>query len=437
MDFLKGRIRPMYLQLLMASVGSAVVSSVFGMVDAMMVGRYHGPSGTAALAVFNPVWTIVYSLGILSGIGGSVLYANWRGQGKTKEANGCFTASVLMSLMLSALAMGCMAAFGEPLLRFFGADDELLALAMQYLKPIWFAIPCCVFSNVQSAFLRNDGHAGLAMGAVLFGGVFNLFGDIFFVFTLDMGIAGAGLATAAGLYASNLLMLLHYVSRRNTLRLVRPRQIGACMVRIAGNGFATAIADLSMGVISVLFNRQIMKHLGADALAVYGIITQVAAFVQCCAYGAGQAAQPIISQSHGAGQTDRIRTCLRYGLITCAAFGLFWMLASVLAPNVFVQLFMTPTEAVLAIAPEIIRAYGLSFLLLPFNIFATYYFQAVMRPQLSMAVSFGRGVVISGALILLLPLLAGGSSIWYAMLITESLVLLFSLGQMARIQRAR
>jgi Na+-driven multidrug efflux pump len=151
----------------------------------------------------------------------------------------------------------------------------------------------------------------------------------------------------------------------------------------------------------------------------------VTAFAQCLAYGAGQAAQPIISQNYGAGQTGRIKECMGYGLYTCAAMGIFWVGIMLLMPNTLLCFFMEPTAAVAAMAPGIFRAYGISYLLLPFNIFATYYFQAMMQPNTSMIASLARGVVISGGLILLIPTVAGADCIWYAMLITEILVALY------------
>lgn len=167
-----------------------------------------------------------------------------------------------------------------------------------------------------------------------------MFGDYFFVFTLDMGILGAGLATAIGLYASNLLMLSHFFGKKNTLRFVKPTSVFLKIRNITVTGFSTAISDLAMGIIGILFNRQIMKYLGTDALAVYGILAQITPFAQCLAYGAGQAAQPIISQNLGAGQHDRIKECLKYGLYTCAGMGIFWTTVTQLAPNLFVNFFM-------------------------------------------------------------------------------------------------
>ena len=432
MDLLKSKIKPMYFKYLVASSGSAMVASVFGMVDAMMVGKYHGPSGNAALAVFSPLWSIMFSLGLLAGIGASVLFGTARGRKDEEEALSYFTLSVIFGVILSVLAVLGIGLFQDPLFRFFGADDELLKLAKLYLKPVLFAVPSCVFNNILAAFLRNDGNPGLATKAVIFGGIFNAFGDYFLVFTLDLGILGAGMATSIGQCLTVAAMLLHFAGKKNTLRFVRPRHALRKIKNISINGFSTAISDLAIGIICILFNRQIMKYLGTDALAVYGILTQVTAFSQCIAYGSGQAAQPIISQNYGAGQYPRIRECVKYGIYTSAAMGIFWAGLLLLAPNLIVNIFMKPTAAVLEIAPAILRAYGSSFLLLPFNIFATYYFQAIMKASLSVAVSLARGAVVSGILIMLLPLIAGANSIWYAMLITEVLVAAYCAWRMAK-----
>ena len=432
MDILKGKIRPMFYKYLVAASGSALVASIFGIVDAMMVGKYHGPAGTAALAVFNPLWSIIFCLGLLAGIGGSVLFAKCRGAGDEETAQQYFTLSIAYGLALSAVATVAIGVFQDPLFRLFGADDELLHLAKQYLKPILFAIPCCVFSNILSAYLRNDNAPTLATVAVIVGGVFNCFGDYYCVFVLDMGIYGAGLATAIGQFIGIVIMLLHFLRKKNTLRFVRPAKALQKLKSISITGFSTAISDLAMGIIGVLFNRQIMAYLGGDALAVYGIITQITAFAQCLAYGTGQAAQPIISQNYGAGQYARIRECLRYGLYTSAAMGIFWVGVMLAFPNAIMGFFMTPTPSVAAIAPGILRVYGLSYALLPFNLFATYYFQALMKASLSVISSVARGAVISGAMILLLPQLLGAGSIWYAMLITEALVAAYSAYYMLR-----
>lgn len=174
--------------------------------------------------------------------------------------------------------------------------------------------PLFLFNQMLAAFLRNDGDPGRATAAVLAGGIFNVLGDYFFVFTCDMGIFGAGLATAIGSGISFLVMLTHFCSRKNTLRLVKPEALGRKLRDISVTGFSTFFIDVAMGILTVL----------------------------------------------------------------------------------------------------------------PFNIFSTYYFQAFMKPRAAFVVSVARGLVISGVLILLLPVLAGAEALWLAMPITEVLVMVYA-----------
>lgn len=235
-----------------------------------------------------------------------------------------------------------------------------------------------------------------------------------------MGVFGAGLATAIGSGITFTVMLSHFFSRRCTLRPVRFRNAGTKLRQILTTGFSTFFLDIAMGILTMLFNRQILQGLGTDALAVYGVIVNVSTMVQCCAYSVGQAAQPILSACFGAGKWGRIRAPLKYALMAAAFFSAVWTLLVFLFPNGFIRIFMSPTGDILRIAPAILRGYGVSFLLLPLNIFSTYYFQSLMKPRASFSVSVLRGLVLSGALIYALPALLGPGAVWFAMPVTEA-----------------
>lgn len=197
MDFLSGKIKTIYFKYLSAAFGSALITSIYSIVDMAMVGQYHGPEGSAALAVVAPVWNIIYSFGLLMGIGGSVLFSMIRGKGErdVKRSNEYFTASVTVigSVVLAVVIWMIIIFFDKELLLIFGAQDNTLTLAREYVLPIKFAIPFFLFNQMLAAYLRNDKNPALATGAVLAGGIFNIFGDYFFVFTCDMGAFGAGL----------------------------------------------------------------------------------------------------------------------------------------------------------------------------------------------------------------------------------------------------
>ena len=150
MDILTGKIRTVYFKYLAAAFGSTLISSIYGIVDMAMVGQYHGPNGSAALSVFAPLWNIIYSLGLLTGIGGSVLFSAARGRvGSNREkSNEYFTVSLLWGIILAAIIWVVILFLNKPLLLFFGADETLLPLAQKYLLPIKFTVPVFVFNQL-------------------------------------------------------------------------------------------------------------------------------------------------------------------------------------------------------------------------------------------------------------------------------------------------
>lgn len=426
MDLIKDNVKTLYIRFLTAAFGSALATSIYGLVDMAMVGQYHGPEGSAAMAVVAPIWNIIYSLGLLTGIGGSVLFSVQRGKHISSESNDdYFSSAVILSIACSLFCLLGLWIFEEPLLRLFGADASLLLLSKRYLTTVKFTVPSFLFVQMLAAFLRNDSVPDLATKAVIIGGCFNIFGDYFFVFTLDMGILGAGLATSLGSLISLLVMCSHFFSKKCTLTFTLRLSHLTLWGSIIKTGFSAFFVDIAMGILTMLFNQQIMHYLGTSALAVYGVLVNISTFVQCCAYGVGQASQPILSQNFGAKQYDRIRLLLRYNLLSLLILGIFWTVSIMTVPNMFIRIFMVPTKEVLTIAPFIMRCYGSSFFFLLVNVYATYYFPSLLQPQTAMVISVSRGLVISGGLILCLPLLLGPNALWLAMLITETIVLLY------------
>ena len=395
MDLLTGNVRRLYFKFLSAAFGSALISSIYGMVDMAMVGQYQGPDGAAALAVVAPVWNIIYSLGLLTGIGGSVLFSARRGGGQSdNEANEYFTAAVIGSGMLGLLAWAWILLFEREVLLFFGADETLLPLAQSYLKPVSCVFPVFLLSQLVSSFLRNDNRPGLATAAVLTGGIFQR------LRRLVLRVRAGPWRIRRGPCHSDRRSRVH--ARHVLALLSKNAHCGSSRCKIFSKArrdccyrLSSFFVDVAMGILTVLFNRQIMKYLGSDALAVYATVINISTFVQCCAYSVGQAAQPILSTNYGAGNAARIRKTLYLALGTSMAFAAFWtgLVSSRRALHPHLH---APDSRNSAIAPSIIRRYSVSFILLPVNIFSTYYFQSILRPKDSFIVSIARGLVVSG-----------------------------------------
>lgn len=419
LDLLRDSIGKLYARYLATCFGGALILCVYSLVDMIAVGQYEGPDGTAALTTVLPIWTTIFSLGLLFGIGGSVLMSTARGAGDKERGDQIFTVSSICIGVLSLVAWILVLFFDRPLLMLFGARGNFLELGLDYIFWIKLVLPLFILAQFLAAFIRNDHAPGLATAAVIAGGAFNIFGDIFFVFVCDMGVSGAGLATALGEVITAGILFTHFLTKKCALRFVKPTHFFSKTRSIIASGIPTFLVDFASGVLITLFNNQIMLYAGADALAVFGVASNVAALVQACGSGVGQAAQPLLSINYGAKAGKRVTQTLVLGIATVAALGILLTTLTLLFPTPLVLLFMDATPAVLEIAPHILRIYFLSFLLLTFNVFSAYYFQAITKTGCSLTISIVRGIALSGVLIYLLPLLFGAEMLWWIMPITE------------------
>lgn len=411
----------------MASLASAAVMSVYSFVDTIAVGQSEGPVGAAAMAVITPLYGVLVFLGILCGVGGSVLYGNARGEGKTEKANALFTAATGLMAALTILVWIGFAVFHEPVFTFFGADAELMPKVMEYARwLIWF-LPVFIAPTFISSFIRNDGNPGLAMAAVITGGSINIFGDWFFVFPLGMGMTGAALATVIGTTAQVLIMCSHFFTRKCTLRFVKPNHVKPAIRQTLSIGFGASVLDLGTVILAIIMNNQIMRYGDTNALAIYGVVATITSLFQALFCGVGQAIQPIVSANCGAMRQDRIKQIWKLSFRTVVIMGIIFTGIGELFPEQITHLFMDATPEVIAAAPSIIRPFFFIFLFLGITVLSTYHLQSIMHGTVSMIVALLRSVVISGLLLFILPLWFDIFGVWVAMPISELIVAIVAL----------
>lgn len=184
-------------------------------------------------------------------------------------------------------------------------------------------------------------------------------------------------------------------------------------------GFSSFICSLEVGFMIVLFNNQIMRWLGSDELAVYGVASNLFTLVQTFSYGIGNGAQPIVAENLGARQWGRIRETRNLGCITAAVIGGAAVSVSLLFPSKIIGFFMNPSNEAAAAAPSILRKYFLCLLFVPFNVFATYYLQSVKQIKKSVTLSILRCFLLSGLFVSIFPVIFGADSIWFVMVSAE------------------
>ncbi|MHB9292392.1 MATE family efflux transporter [Hollandina sp. SP2] len=426
-DTITGNIRKMYLHYLFAGLGSSIITSIYGTVDMVVSGQYEGPVASAALSVVTPMWSLFMSIGLLIGIGGAILMGVLRGKGNETQSNEFFTVSLFSGIIISAAVSGFFLFFREDFLRFCGADAEVLPYALAYAKWLTVAIPFFVMAIILSAFIRNDGAPFLAMLSVICGGALNIFGDIFFVFTCNMGIEGAGLATTLGQAAALLILCSHFLGKKCNLRIVKPTKIITKILQIVSMGFSPFIVDLSYGFVIFIFNNQIMRYSDSTHLAIFGTIVNITILFQSLFYGVGQAIQPIVSSNFGVRNFERVSSVLKYVLVTAMIMGVLFFSLVISFPDTVLRMSMDASAEILTLGPGIVRTFSCAYLLMGINIVTSYYLQALQQSAHALIISLLRGFVIYLILVILLPAIAGFNAIWLTLPLTELLTLLFAL----------
>lgn len=417
--------KQIYLKYLIASIASAVIVSIYCTVDSICVGQYCGEVGSAAIAAAMPCFTIMYSFGILYGVGGGTLLSSFKAKGDEKQGNRFFTLSLILTGITAIIIWIIFILLKEKMLIFFGAKDEnVLDAALNYLTSIMYMLPIFVFINTISAFVRNDNDPTLATIASVVGGIVNIIGDIFLVFDFGagLGIVGAGLATTIGQTVTVLVLLTHFFKKCNSLKLELPKNIIKNSCLVYKTGVSAFLLDMCMGVVVIIFNNQINKYTNNNPsyLAVYGIICNTFTLVQSFAYAVGQANQPLLSKSYGIKSKEDIIEFHKYGLITSLIIGIIWFLLFMIIPKQLIMLFIDTKDStqVLEIGPKLIRQYYCITPIIVLNVYATYYFQSILKPRLSLIISLVRGFIVPVILLFIAPLISF-NLIWFVIPIAE------------------
>lgn len=419
-NLLEDPVRKVFADYLVPSVSATLVTSIYILADTMMIGRGIGPSGIAALNILLPLYSAFFGFGMMCGIGGSVLFGFSRGRGKEGEARGYFTTGLIMALLFAILSSILCNIFFEPLLLVLGTTPGMKAYAVAYGRVLVCAAPVFVLSSFLQAFVRNDGAPKLAMAGVMSGGVTNVILDYVYIFLMDWGMGGAMLATTTGTTLTVLILSTHFFSKENHLKLAKNVSLKRAG-EILGNGLSSFILEISGGFVMLLFNRQLLAYVGDIGVVVYGIVSNVSLVVTSVSNGIAQSVQPLLSANYGAGKRERVRQGRNLGICVSLAAGAAFTASGFLFPTQLAYLFLEPTEEILAMAVPAIHLYFLSFVAGEWNIMCGTYFQAVVKPKMSLTITLLRGIILNSVLVFLLPAVLGVNGIWLAVTVSEFL----------------
>lgn len=431
-NLLTESVSKIFFRYLIPAILANMVTSIYILADTIIIGKGIDTLAMAALNIILPLFNIFFGVGLLFGVGGSVLMSIARGRGDEQLGKCYFTLSVILNAITCLILTVLLWIFMEPVVLFLGATEATLPYIRDYAPYVILGLSAFAFSSLLQTFVRNDGSPRLAMIAVVSGGVLNVILDLIFVFPLQMKMAGAAIASVIGSLCTICILLLHFLSKTNGLNFSLKGFSLSCIGRIFQNGFTSFLVDITSGIVMFVFNIKILEYAGDNGVSMYGVICNTAIIVVCLCNGINQAAQPILSTNYGAGFTKRIGQIRSLGIKTALIICALPTILGLIMPNMFTYIFLNPNEEILAMSPTAIRIYFIGFLAMGINMFVVGYFQSTAKPKLSLLVCLSRGCVLSIIFVTILAPTFGINGIWASVPLAEFVTLFISIYFLAR-----
>lgn len=407
-----------------ANVIAMIGLSCYILADTFFISLSLGKTGLASLNLAMPSFSIVFSIGLMFGIGGSTKFAIYKGAGDVKSANRVFTHTVFVVACFAVVFVLLGAFLSGPVASFLGADGKTFSGSKTYVQIILCFVPFFMFNNVLQNFIRNDGAPRLAMTASLLGNLFNIVFDYVFIFPCKLGMLGAALATGISPVISMLILMIFFFRKKNTFRLEKTKLSLRVFGEIISLGLASFIAEFGFGLVMMLINK-LFKSLGGDtAVAAFAIVVNVYYVINAIFNGISLGTQPIISFSYGQHDFTRIRQVLKYALITIGATAAVLYVILFFSADGIAAIFNTEkAEDLQKLATTGIKLYFISSLFSGFNLLFSSYFSASDKGVCSQIVTLLRGVVLIIPLAYLFAHLWKITGLWLATPAAEMLTL--------------
>ncbi len=415
----EGSVTGNFFKYLIPAICGTMVTSIYVLADTIIIGKGLGIEAMAALNIVLPLFNIFYGIGLLFGVGGSVLMSIARGRGDDNAGQMYYSLSLMLNIIFCVVITGILLTFLKPIVTLLGATDVTMPYVLSYAPYVIGGASFFALSSFFQTFVRNDGAPKHAMAAVITGGVLNIILDVIFVFPLKLGMMGAALATVIGSVTTFTILLFHLRSKKNGLHFTLTGVSAKRIVEVLRTGFTSFLLEITSGIVMFIFNIQILKYIGDVGVSVYGIMTNTNIVIYCLCNGINQAAQPLVSVNFGAGLYDRVKQVKNVGIKVAFAICSVFAILGLVVPNIFTYMFLNPTEEILEISSIAVRIYFAGFFLMGVNMFMTGFFQSTLRPTLSMVLCLSRGVIFSLIFVFVLPLFMGTAGIWAAMPLAE------------------
>lgn len=402
------------------SIAMMIFTSIYGVVDGFFVSNFVGKTPFAALNYIMPFIMMLGTVGFMFGTGGSALVSKTMGEGDMPKAKQYFSLFVYAPIVISIILSVVGIIFLPQVATLLGADSEMLGYCVTYGRIILCALPFFTLQMEFQTFFVTAEKPQLGFWVTIIAGVANMVLDALFIAVFRWGIAGAAFATAISQTIGGIIPIIYFsFNNSSLLRLTKTKYDGRAMWQAATNGFSELLSNISMSLVGMLINVQLMKYAGQNGVAAYGTIMYIdmlffAAFI---GYSIGTA--PVISFHFGASNHKELKSLLRKSLVIMSVFGGAMFLFAEIMARPLAMIFSSYDKELLDMTVHAFRIYSSSFLIVGVAIFGSSFFTALNNGFISAAISFLRTVVFEVIAILTLPLIMGIDGMWWSIVIAR------------------
>ncbi len=410
-------------------IGMMIFTSIYGVVDGFFVSNYAGKTPFAAVNLIMPLLIILATVGFMFGTGGSAIVAKTFGEGDSEKANNYFSLFVYITFILATILAILGIIFIEPIAKLLGAEGELLKHAIIYARIILVALPFNALQYLFQSFLVTAEKPQIGFTVTVSAGVTNMILDAILVILLPMKykLAGAAIATAASQVVAGSVPFIYFLRENDSILQLGKTQIdGKAIFKACTNGSSEFMSNISMNLVGMLYNIQLMKYAGENGIAAYGVMMYVSMIFSGAFIGYSIGTAPVIGYHDGAQNHAELKGLLRKSIIMIGGFSVFMVLAAEVLAIPLAKIFVGYDTQLMALTVSGFRIFALSFFFMGYAIFCSSFFTALNDGVTSAIISIFRTLVFQVGAVILLPLIFDINGVWISIIVAELMAVVFS-----------
>lgn len=420
------------------SIAMMIFTSVYGVVDGFFVSNYAGKTPFAAVNLIMPFLMVIATVGFMFGTGGSALVAKSFGEGEPERANRNFSLFVYVSFALGVVLAVLGIVFIRPISIRLGAEGALLDNCVVYARIILAALPFYVLQLLFQSFFVTAEKPQLGLAVTVSAGLTNMVLDAVLVISLPQQykLAGAALATALSQVVGGTVPLFYFARKNSSiLRLGRTAFDGRAILKACTNGSSEFMSNVSMNIVGMLYNTQLLKFAGENGVAAYGVMMYVSMIFSAAFIGYSIGTAPVVGYHDGARNFPELKSLLRKSLVVIGLFGVCMVASAELLSSRLARMFVGYDAALMELTVSGFQIFALSFIFMGFAIYGSSFFTALNDGLTSAAISFLRTLVFQVAAVLLLPTIWDIDGIWMSIVVAEFMAVVLTAAFLATKRR--